>query len=172
MIKNYFKTAWRNLKAHRLFTILNIAGLSIGLAISVLLYMFIVSEYSFDSMYKNEKNIYRVLANSNSYGTMCAVPNAVAPAFSANIPEVKSAARMLKHGFGTSAFIKANNHEFVEKYFYYCDSSLFTIFNVPFISGNPATALSRPNTVVLSEKTAKIYFGNNNPVGKTIVVDN
>src|SRR5665213_1117664 len=172
MIKNYFKTAWRNLKAHRLFTLLNIAGLSIGLAISVLLYMFIVSEYSFDSMYKNEKNIYRVLATSDSYGTMSASPNAVAPAISANIPEVKYAARMLKHDFGTSAFIKTNNHDFVEKYFYYCDSSIFKIFDVPFVTGNPATALSRPNTVVLSEKTAKIYFGNVNPVGKTIVVDN
>ncbi|MDQ2721098.1 MAG: ABC transporter permease, partial [Bacteroidota bacterium] len=172
MVKNYFKIAWRNLKAHRLFTLLNVAGLSVGLAISVLLYMFIVSEMSFDNMYKNEKNCYRVLTSSSDYANMCTSPNAVAPALTANIPEVKYAARMLKHDFGTSAFIRADNNNFIEKSFYWCDSSLFKIFNVPFILGNPATALTRPNTVALSENTAKRYFGNANPIGKSIIVDN
>jgi putative ABC transport system permease protein len=177
MIKNYFKTAWRNLKAHRLFTLLNIAGLSAGLAISVLLYLFVVSELSFDKMYKNEKNIYRVLVNSTGYGDLCNAPNAVAPALTDNLPEVKEAARMLKHGFGTNAFIKAQNEDFVEKSFYFCDPSLLTIFDVKFLEGNPAVALTRPNTVILSERTAKRYFGKGNvsfkdAIGKTIVLDN
>ena len=115
MFNNYFKIAWRNLKSHRLFTVLNIAGLAIGLAVSVLLYLFIVNELSFDKMYKNEKNIYRVLTVSEGYGMMANVPNAVGPAMAADIPEVKMTARMIKHGFGTNAFIKAGNNEFIEK---------------------------------------------------------
>ena len=172
MFNNYFKIAWRNLKSHRLFTVLNIAGLAIGLAVSVLLYLFIVNELSFDKMYKNEKNIYRALTVSEGYGMMANVPNAVGPAMAADIPEVKMTARMIKHGFGTNAFIKAGNNEFIEKNYYSSDSSLFQIFDVAFVAGNPLTALSRPNTVVLSEKTAKIYFGNENPIGKKIEVDN
>ncbi|MDQ6902839.1 MAG: ABC transporter permease [Bacteroidota bacterium] len=177
MFKNYFKTAWRNLKAHRLFTLLNIAGLSLGLAISVLLYLFIIHELSFDKMYKNEANIYRVITKSETYGNMANAPNAVAPSLVNNLPEVKYATRLLKHDFGTNAFIKVNNDDFIEKSFYWCDSSFFKVFAVPFIEGNPATALSRPNTVVISESTAKKYFGKNSGdyrdvIGKTIVIDN
>lgn len=177
MFKNYFKTAWRNFKAHQLFTLLNIAGLAIGLAISVLLYLFIIHELSFDKMYENEASIYRVITNSEAYGNMANAPNAVAPSLTENLPEVKYATRILKHGFGTNAFIEVNNNDFIENSFYWCDSSFFKVFNVPFLEGNPSTALERPNTVVISESTAKKYFGKKQDgyrevVGKTIIVDN
>lgn len=177
MLQNNFRIAWRNLKTHRLFSFLNIFGLSIGLAISILLYMFIVSELSFDTMYKNEKNTYRILVNSKAYGNMATAPNAVAPALIKNLPDVKFAARMLKHGFGTSAFIEVNHNHFIEKSLYWCDPSIFEIFDVPFLAGNPANALNRPNTVAFSESAAQKYFGthaNNyqSIIGKTIKVDN
>ena len=123
-------------------------------------------------MYNNEKSIYRVLTVTEDYGVIANSPNAVGPAVKANIPEVRHAVRMIKHDFGTNAFIKAGNNEFIEKNFYSCDSTFFQIFDVPFISGNPLTALSRPNTVVLSETTAKTYFGDQDPMGKNIKLDN
>ncbi|MFM9908972.1 MAG: ABC transporter permease [Chitinophagaceae bacterium] len=176
MIKNYLKTAWRSLRTNKLFSVLNISGLAIGLAVSILLFLFIVSEFSFDKMYAQRNSIYRVLLHTGISGkqqTKCASPAAVAPALAANIPEVKYAARMLKHGFGATAFVRAEDKNFAEKNMYWCDQELFSIFNIPFVYGNSKVALSRPNTIVLSKTTAEKYFVNaEGSIGKRIVVDN
>ncbi|MEE9362021.1 MAG: ABC transporter permease [Cellulophaga sp.] len=176
MIRNYFKIAWRNLKTDKMFSVLNILGLSIGLTIAMLLFSFITFEQSFDMHYQNKNAIYRVLVNTTGENgddkTYSTSPAAVAPALKSDAPDVKYAARMLKHNFGEAAFINANENNFLEKRLYWCDPELFSIFETKFLKGNPKTVLERPNTVVLSESTAKKYFGNIDPIGKTIKIDN
>jgi len=175
MLTNHIKLAWRNLKANPMFSGINILGLSLGLAITILLFLFITYERSYDTQYANKDAIYRTLVKTDaSYDNevYCTSPAALAPALKADIPEVKHAARMLKHGFGETAFIKINQDNFLEKELYWCDPELLSIFSIPFLKGNATTALNRPNTVTLSQSTAKKYFGNTEPIGKTIMVDN
>ncbi len=175
MLRNHIKLAWRNLKTNRLFSVINIVGLSMGLAISILLFMFISYERSYDSSYENNEDIYRTLVYTNeSYDNqiLCTSPAALAPAMKEDIPDVKYAARMLKHDFGQTAFIKVGAVNFLEKELYWCDPELFSIFDIDFLKGIPESALNRPNTVTLSQSTALKYFGDADPIGKTIIVDN
>ena len=175
MFKNHLKIAWRNLKTNKTFSIINILGLSLGLAITILLFLFITHERSFDTMHTQKENIYRVLLNTkedNNKEVWCGVPAALAPALKNDIPEIKQAARILLHDFGETAFIKANDANFSEDKLYWCDNELFKIFDIPFVKGQPKNALSRPNTVVLSKSTAQKYFGSQDPIGKTLVVNN
>jgi len=175
MVQNHIKLAWRNLKANPMFSIINILGLSLGLAITILLFLFITYERSYDNNYANSDDIYRTLVKTDaSYDNqvLCTSPAALAPALKQDIPEVKYAARMLKHGFGETAFIGIEETNFLEKELYWCDPELFNIFSVPFLKGESTTALNRPNTVTLSQSTAKKYFGDNDPLGKIITVDN
>lgn len=175
MFRNHIKLAWRNLKTNSMFSVINILGLSLGLAITILLFLFITYERSYDTNYVNKDAIYRTLVKTDeSYDNQvyCTSPAALAPALKADIPEVKYAARMLKHGFGETAFIKIEESNFLEKELYWCDPELFSIFGIPFLKGNSSTALNRPNTVTLSQSTAKKYFGDTNPIGKIITVDN
>lgn len=175
MIKHHIKLAWRNLKANRLFSVINILGLSLGLAITILLFLFISYERSYDTSHSNGDAIYRTLVKTDeSYDNqvLCTAPAALAPALIADIPEVKYAARMFKHGFGETAFIKIEETNLLEKELYWCDPELFSIFSIPFLKGDPSTALNRPNTITLSQSTAQKYFGNIEPIGKIIKVDN
>jgi ABC-type antimicrobial peptide transport system permease subunit len=175
MLSNYIKLAWRNLQQQKLYSFINIAGLAIGLAVSIVLFLFVSNERHFDDVYSNKSHIYRVLLHTtgqNKQETWCGVPNAVAPTFRAGLPEVKEAARMLKHDFGATAFVKANNNYFTENRFYWCDASLFSIFNIPFISGTPAGFAQKPNSVVIAESVARKYFGTGNAIGQTLTVDN
>lgn len=175
MFKNHIKIAWRGLKMDKMFSALNILGLSIGLTIAILLFSFISFEKSFDKQYKSYSDIYRVLVNTTGDAfdkeIMATAPAAVAPALKEELPAVKYAARMLQHSFGETAFIKANNNNFLEKRLFWCDQELFSIFDTKFIKGDPASAITRPNTVVLSKSAAQKYFGTIDPMGKTIKVD-
>lgn len=174
MIQNYIKIAWRNLKTDSTFSIINIFGLSIGLAITLLLFLFVMNERSFDQMYADKENIYRVLLHTKDERQEIwpSVPAALAPSVENSIPEIKKAARTLKHGFGAPAFITANATDFIENGLYFTDPEFIDIFEIPFVSGNPNSALDRPNTVVISESTAKRFFGEQNPLGKILTLDN
>ncbi len=175
MFKNHLKITWRNLKTSKTFSVINILGLSLGLAITILLFLFITHERSFDTMYSQKDSIYRVLLNTeenNEKEVWCSAPAALAPALKNDIPEIKQTARMLLHDFGETAFIHTNDANFTEEKLYWCDNALFKIFDIPFVKGQPENALSRPNTVVLSKSTAQKYFGTKDPLGKTIVINN
>ena len=175
MLKNHLKIAWRSLKSNGMFSFINIFGLSIGLTIAIVLFLFVTYERSYDTMYSNAESIYRVLVNTDeSYDgqILSTAPAALAPAVVDDIPDVKYAARMLKHGFGETAFIRVDNVNFLEKELYWGDAELFEIFDIEFSKGNPVTAIQRPNTVVISQSTAQKYFGAIDPMGKTIIVDN
>lgn len=178
MFKHYVKTAWRNITGNKLFSALNIAGLAIGIAICIPLFLFVMEELSFDNMYKNRKDIYRINLQTiagkytTSAETWGAVPNAVGPSMVKEISGVRYTARMLKNDFGKPASLEVGRRTFIEKGLYWCDADIFKIFDVPFVTGDPVNALSRPNTIVISQAAAQRMFGRNDPMGKTILINN
>ena len=124
MIKNHLKIAWRNLKKNALFSSINIFGLTVSLAVTILLFLFISHETSFDQKYAAKDRLYRVLTNttsSSSPSTYANAPAMVAPTAVAEIPEVENAVRFLKHGFGKPAYLNTVDEEFIETGLYYAD---------------------------------------------------
>ncbi|MCL6216992.1 ABC transporter permease [Zunongwangia pacifica] len=175
MFKNYIKLAWRKIKADKLFSVLNILGLSIGLGITLLLFLFVFHETSFDTMYPKRDRIARVLLHTTDQQiseTWCASPSAVGPSFQKEIPEIEKTVRFYHYAFGQPASISVNDKELIEPRFFYADESIIDVFDLKFIQGNPKTALTRPNTIIISESSAKRYFGNLNPIGKQLKLEN
>ncbi|WP_179317502.1 ABC transporter permease [Winogradskyella undariae] len=174
MIKNYIKIAWRSLKTNRLFSAVNIFGLALGLATTLLLFVFILHERSYDSMYANKDRIYRVLLHTTEEGieTWAQVPSALGPELTEQIPSAVKSGRLLKNDYGGNAFIKAGDNILVEHKLFWIDPSILDMFDIKTLSGIGAEALNTPNSILLSKSTAKRYFGTENPLGKTLTVDN
>ena len=168
MFKNYFKTAWRSLWRNKLFSGLNIFGLATGMACSILIFLWVHDELSFDKFNHNASNIFRI-TDKTSDQEYAVVPPSLAYAIQTQIPAIKNATRVVS----VQKMITVGTNKFDEKNIYYADSNFLQIFNYPLLSGNVATALSSPNSVVLTEKTAKKYFGSADAAtGKTIYIDN
>lgn len=175
MLQNYLKIAWRGLLKNRLFTSLNLLGLATGLAVALLLMLYVKDELLFDKYHSKADRIYRVGLTATFDGksmNWANAPNAVGPALKADIPTVEQQVRLLRHNFGETAFVKSGDKKFAETNFYWADGSLFDIFDVELTKGNPKTVLDGPHKVVLSQSTAERYFGSDNPVGKILYVDN
>ena len=174
MFKNHIKIAWRNLKASPLFSTINILGLTLSLAITTLLFLFVHHENSFNTMYANKDNIYRVtLKTGENYNntTYANAPAMVAPTAIQDIPEVTDAVRFLKHGFGEAAYISTDDSEFIEPSLYYADPSIFNVFDIALTSGISQNALVNPNTAIISKNMARRYFGTTDVLGKTFKID-
>lgn len=175
MFRNHLKVAWRNLKSNRLFSIINIVGLSMGLTIVILLFLFISHERSFDSSFTKKDRIHRVLLKTNGdfgFETWATAPPVTALAMREEVTNVESAARMLKHNYGRPASMRISDQNFTETLFYWVDKELLTIFDIELVKGDATGPLDRPGTVIISETAAKTYFNNENPLGQTILVDN
>ena len=172
MLKNYFKTAWRNLWKHKLFSAINISGLTIGIASSLLLLSYVSFQFSYDDFNVNEKNIYRVnldLYQNNKLVFKSAENySALGPALKNDYPQVVAQARLYNMGYKNNCVFTYNNDHFGETKFLYADPSFLSMFSFPFIQGNPASALSQPYSAVISASEAKKFFGDSNPVGKFI----
>ena len=174
MIKNYFKIAWRNLLKNGLFSFLNLIGLSFGIAIFLYLFLFTKQELSFDKYHIHADNIYRVgqTVTFDTEEEWGCVPNIVGPKMTDEIPEITSFTRFLHHSFGNTAFVNSEQNKFAERKVYWTDPGIFDIFTIPLVYGNPKTALDAPNKMILSRSSAQKYFGDVNPVGKSLSVDN
>jgi putative ABC transport system permease protein len=174
MLKSYLKIAWRSLQKNRLFTLLNGAGLAIGLAVALLLLLYARDETAFDRHHSRADRIARVLltatfdGKSERWGN---APNVVGPTMKAQLPGVENQVRFMRHKFGQTAFVHSGEARFVEARLYWADSTLSSVFDVPLLMGNPKTALAGPNRVMLSQSAAKRYFGTENPLGKVLDVD-
>ncbi len=171
MIKNFILTAIRNISKNKLYAFINIFGLSIGIASAVLILLFITSELSYDKYHKNSDRIYRLhiqgkLEGSELNGAYSAVP--AGPAFKEEIPEVAEFSRMKETG---QRVIKYENKKILEEHFVYADSSIFRIFDLNMIQGDPEKALTEPNTMVITESTAKKIFGNINPMNEMVSIN-
>jgi putative ABC transport system permease protein len=168
MFKNNLKIAWRNLKKNKVSAVINIFGLSVGLACCILMAMFVQHELGYDKFHKNASNIYRVTSIAEGGPTgkinLAVTPSAWAPLIKKDYPEVKQIVRVLKDE-KTLLGQKGKEHSFA-KTLLLVDSNFFNIFSFKLLQGNAATALSQPNSLVLTPQAAKRYFGTEDPIGK------
>ncbi|HLY68176.1 MAG TPA: ABC transporter permease [Puia sp.] len=172
MLKNYLKTAWRNIGKNKLFSAINILGLSIGIALCFAIMLYVQDELSYDKFNANADDIVRVAFDANINGGKIFETSIMAPVaqtMKKDFPEVVDAARLTNFG---SAKIKIKEKVFKDDKFALVDPAFFTIFSLPLIEGNAKTALLQPNSVILTETTAKKYFGDDHAMGKTIVYTN
>lgn len=163
MIINYIKIALRHMLRFKFYSILNISGLAVGLACCIMIFLYVYDEISFDRFHERSDRIYRVHVGDKQTVT----PTILAPTLERVYPEVDKAARMYR----ASMVVTYGEHTFNERRFLFADSSFFSIFSFPFIEGDPRHALTRPRTVVLTESTAKKYFGDDPAVGKTLRIN-
>jgi putative ABC transport system permease protein len=167
MLRNYFKTAFRNMRRNKLFTGLNIFGLATGLACSILIFLWVQDELSYDRFSPAAERIFRLTARVKDVDA-AAVPYAFAAAIQKQIPGIKNVTRINTD----EKIITAGGNKFDEKRLFYADTNFLHIFNYPLLRGSVDAALSRPNTVVLTEATAIKYFGGaDRAMGQRIVVD-
>lgn len=171
MLRNYFKIALRNLLKNKVFSFINIAGLAMGMAVSMLILLYVSHEMSFDTFHPNSKRIFHTLVKMNFGGNEIQfnrLSKNFGPAVKQANPEVEEFAR-IGLLFRENTIIKSDEeHHFFEKSFYFSEPSLFKILAFEFLEGSPQSALSEPNSVVITEEVARKYFGNQNALGKTL----
>ncbi|MEI9945765.1 MAG: ABC transporter permease [Chitinophagaceae bacterium] len=173
MIKNYFKTAWRNIWKNKTFSAINIFGLSVGVAAFLLIMNYLRFEYSYDDAHVKKDRIFRVpmviAEKGGKEQTFAFTYPTVAPALKKDFPEIEEAARFRRQGgivtHGDQKIIEGGN-------IFYADPSLFNIFSFRFIKGDAATAFKELNNAVITEETAKKYFGSTEPIGQSLHYNN
>jgi len=171
MFKNYFKVAMRNLWKNKGYSAINILGLAIGLATCLLILIYVMDELSYDKFYKKSDRIYRVDADINFGGThwiLAVAPDPLAATLKNDFPQVEEAARFRDYG---GIRIRKGNENLQENKVIFADSTLFNVFSLPFIAGDPKAALTDPVSIVITEKMAKKYFNTADAVGKTLVLN-
>ncbi len=168
MFKNYFKTAWRSLRRNRTYALINVIGLSVAIASCLLIFLVIRFETSFDNFHKNKGRIYRVVAATKTpdgvnYSRATAFP--VAEGLRIDYPQLEHVARIWEQDKNEITLMNDNSNSSQKKFeenndVFFAEPEFFDIFNFPLIAGNPKTALSEPNTALLTQATAEKYFGN------------
>ena len=166
MFKNYFKTAFRNLARNKIYSFINIDGLSIGLACAMFIILYVKDEVSFDRFHKNVSNIYRIARKSNGNNENGTTGFLQGPRFSQNVPGIKSFVRVQ----GGAEDIKKGTEVLEQDGMLHVDSNFFSVFTFPLLSGNPKTCLTEPHSIVLSEDAAKKYFATTDAVDKVLMV--
>lgn len=179
MIRNYVKIAWRNLKKNKIYSLVNIFGLAIGMAACFFVFQYVYFERSYDRFNKNADNIYRVaISYSGSFAnvpTTAANHPAVAPTMKQDFPEVVNFVRLVNTSLFVNAATVANVPErgepklFNEDNVYVTDSSFFNVFSYPLVAGDRNTCLSQKKSIVISESIANKYFGRSNPMAQTLI---
>ncbi|MBC7936615.1 MAG: ABC transporter permease [Rhizobacter sp.] len=170
MLNTYFKIAWRNLQRNKIYSLINIAGLSIGLACAMLIMLYVKDEASYDRFQQKANNIYRIVTqnfdqNGNKERKDGNTGFFQGPRFTQQVPEIMSFVRVQSG----SQDIKTGE-EIKSQGLLYVDSSFFSVFSFPLINGNPATCLKEPRSVVLSEDAAKKQFGTTDANGKIVML--
>ena len=168
MLKNYLKIAWRNLMKNKVFSFINIFGLTTGITVCLMIFLFIVNEFSIDNFHKDGNRIYRVMRSFEGDAGKTAVPWLSGPYATALLNDFKGEINETVRIMPDNDLVAYNGHSFNEKNVYIVDSNFFTFFSFPLLRGNPSTALRDENGIVLTESTAKRIFGNEDPMGKVI----
>jgi putative ABC transport system permease protein len=170
MIKNYIKIAFRSLWRHKGFSIINIIGLAIGMTACFLIYINIKYELSYDSFNEKYDQIYRIGTDIKLPSTTFPISVSfvqLGPALQREYPEIKSSARISSDRF----LVQYGDSKFQEDNVVYADASLFTVFTLPVVKGDVKNGFKAPFTVVMTQTFAKKYFGNSNPVGKSLLLN-
>ena len=172
MLNNYFKTAFRQAKRNRLYTIINLFGLSVAIACCLIIFLFVSNEFKFDKFHKDAESIYRVTTIEEQEGVKRQFAHAYLPylpILKSQRPEIVDAVRLLPQS--VSVANKERNVVFQENNFCYADSNFFEMFSFRFLQGDSKTALNEPHNLLITEAVAKKYFGKTDVIGKELVID-
>jgi putative ABC transport system permease protein len=170
LLKNYLKTAFRNIRKHKGYAFINIAGLAVGMACCILIMLFVFDELSYDRFHENHDRIYRVTRKwFNDDGVVNLhlghVAPPVAPLLKNDFPEIEYAVRILQQG---RLLVGRDSEFFEEPRFFFAEEDIFEVFSFPLTAGDPETALQDPFSIIISEEMAKKYFGDEEPIGKPL----
>lgn len=173
MLRNYFKIAFRNLSKHKTNTFINVIGLSIGMACCILIVLYVTDELSFDRFWPQGERVYRMALERkypNRSTKYAIIPPSYAQSVKKEVPEIEQTTRILNFNGNDGTLLRINNQVMEEKHFLLADSTFFEVFQIKMVSGQAQTALNRPNTVVITQRTAQRLFGKTNPIGKVIEI--
>lgn len=172
MFKNYLKMAIRTIKRNKGYTFINVAGLAIGITSCLLIILFVQHELNYDTFHEKAENIHRVgmraMIGTNRF-SVSNVPSPLAGTIVNDFPEVIQATRFFQT---RQIFLQYENQQFKEENFYFADPNIFDVFTIPLKEGNPQSALEQPNSIILTEKMALKYFGENTAMGKVLLAEN
>src|SRR4029079_12832193 len=170
MIRNYFKTAWRNIVRNKAFSVIKILGLGLGLTVCMLIFLYTKDELSYDRFHKNHSQIFRVIQDlkfgADIPRTIGITTPIMGETFAAEIPEVKQFVRTN----GDSVTVKKKNNDVLTEQCTFVDDNFFKVFTFRLLEGNKATALKDLHSVVLSKNTAIKYFGTDDAIGETLQI--
>src|SRR3954463_3476481 len=169
MIRNYLKTAFRNLWRHKAFSFINIMGLAVGMSACFLIFLYVSFEKSYDNFHTKADRIYRIVSDVKTPSETLSAGITIAPLainLKKDFAEVEDAVRFSTDGY----LVQKDNVKFQEERSVLADSTLFNVFDFPLVEGDKNTALKEPMSIVLSETTAKKYFGNTNALGKQLLL--
>ena len=175
MYKNYFKATYRNFINHKVYSLINLSGLVVGIVSCLLITLYIIEEFSYDRFHPKAQNTYRLVMDMYNNGELSAKSAPVYPAVGPNLvdefPEIINYVRILPFGNGVYSVKKPNGSlvRFNEENAVLADEGFFNVFGFKLLKGNPEKVLSEKDQVVLSESAAKRYFGQEDPIGKTIL---
>ncbi|MFC1492666.1 ABC transporter permease [candidate division KSB1 bacterium] len=167
MFKNYLKVTFRSIKKNKGYSFINISGLAVGMTCFILISLWVNNELSYDNFHENGDRLYRTIT---TWGTGNIAPNSswrLGPALKEKYPEVKEFSRVCSWH---RSLVKYGSKSIMGDKFFLADASFFTIFSFPFVKGNPETALSDLNSIVISENAAEMLFGNEDPMGKVLYI--
>jgi len=168
MFKNYLKLAYRNIFRHKRYAFLNILGLAVGLATCLLIASYVVHELSYETMYPSKDHIYRInglipYAGEILHNGVVGAP--LGPAVEESIPEIEECTRLLRR---FNIPVQVEDRNFKEELVFFAEQEILQMFSIPLVRGDSRSALEAPFTVIIDESLAQKYFGNEDPIGKTI----
>lgn len=173
MLKNYIKIALRNLRRNKLYSVLNITGLAIGITCCILILLYVQDELNYDRFHEKADRIYRATTHfvlKDRVMNFASTAHVQGPMFKEEYPEVENYVRF--NSYGSRSMIRYEDITYAEEKFIWVDNSVFDVFSFNLIKGNPKEALTKPNTVVITEDIAEKYFGTEDPIGKNLRIHN
>ncbi|HVZ57641.1 MAG TPA: ABC transporter permease, partial [Chitinophagaceae bacterium] len=168
MFRNYIQIAIKNFRKQKLYSLINILGLTLGISCCLMIFLFILHEFSFDNFHRNGRHIYRVMRVADMNGDRVQIPYVSIPYGPALASDFPQAVRQVVRVMHDNDLISNQDISFNEKDVLLADANFFSFFSFPLVQGDPATALKEPNSIVLTESAAKKYFGRENPLGRVL----
>jgi putative ABC transport system permease protein len=173
VLKNYLKIAWRNIKNAKGYSFLKIAGLTVGLAVCLLILLFVQDEISFDTYHTHAGRIYRIQrgyfdSNGAAVGGFCTLAPSWVPVLQGEFKEIEKIARMYGPG---NVILKVDDTSFAEERFFFAEPDIFDILSIPLLQGDPKTVLNEKGSLILSQSMARKYFGDEDPMGRSLTAD-
>lgn len=172
MLRNFLKIALRNLLKNKISSLINLIGLSVGLASCIIIFLYIMQELSYDDFHTNKNNIYRVgiiKESPTAYSKKSQTPMPAGPALDGSFPEVNKVCRVF---FSDNDNFEYGEKNIVENNLIFADSTFFEVFSFELLYGTKKNILSAPYSIVMTENSAKKYFGDENPIGKQLYINN